>query len=74
MKYVVYGRSGCSFCDKAVGLLDSLGLPYCYIPLDTHKEHLALFKYARFTTVPQVFGLDGQLVGGYTELEALLKE
>lgn len=67
--YTIYGRSNCPFCDKAKTLLFEEGLAYHYVPLDSHTEHLGLFKYAGFSTVPQVFSPEGNLIGGYTELK-----
>ena len=68
MSYVVYGRSNCEFCEKALDLLDQNGLAYKYIPLDVQKEKLKWFKEVMgFTSVPQVFLYDTH-IGGYNEL------
>lgn len=73
-KYTVYGKTNCTWCSKATDLLDSLGLPYSYIPLDIHRERLVWFKEIRgFTTVPQVF-LGDTHIGGYTELKEYLSD
>lgn len=73
--YVVYGRNGCPFCDKATDLLDSLNLEYEYRNISDGPgvllELLDLHPEAK--TVPQIF-LDQELIGGFTELSARLNQ
>lgn len=66
--YVVYGRAGCPWCEKAVDLLCRLRVPMTYkqFGVDYSRSDLeALVPGVK--TVPQIFE-DGKLIGGYSEL------
>jgi len=52
-------------------LLEQAGFPYVEIPLDADVRGRVLGALSGRTTVPLVF-LNGQLVGGADELEALV--
>ena len=71
-RITVYGTGTCPYCVKAKALLDALEIPYREIRLDLDKsamrEFLQVTNHAR--TVPQIL-IDGQCIGGYTELSAL---
>jgi glutaredoxin 1/glutaredoxin 3 len=73
--YTIISRSQCNFCDRAKTVLIQQGLPYKEFKVDdlSNKWLLTLIKQAGYTTVPQIFGMDGKHIGGYTELEASLK-
>lgn len=73
--YTIISRSQCNFCDRAKEVLIQQGLPYKEFKVDdlSNKWLLTLIKQAGYTTVPQIFGMDGKHIGGYTELEASLK-
>lgn len=74
MKYVIYGKDNCSYCEKAKNLLTIKKLEFEYLTLDkdyTREELLDLAPDAR--TVPQIWLENkGELlyIGGYTQLEA----
>ena len=74
--FVVYGKDGCTFCDKAKALLESKNLQYVYKQLGEDfilEDLLALAKDAK--TFPQIFEIEGNsmtLVGGFTELSQKL--
>lgn len=72
--YAVVGRDDCYWCDKTINLLNEKGLEYFYVLLDYNKWVLTLMKEAGYTTVPLIFGPDNKVIGGYTELEALLHD
>ena len=58
------------YCDKAKALCEREGLEYSYKELDkdfTREEFFNIFPTAR--TFPQI-KIDGNDIGGYTELEA----
>jgi len=66
----IYGKPACPFCDKAKTLCEMKGLEYTYKSLGTDytkEELLECFPNAR--TVPQI-KVDGECIGGYTELAA----
>jgi len=68
MKAVVWSKYNCTFCEQAKALLDNKGIPYEEKKIGdgyTKEELLEAVPTAR--TVPQIF-LDGNLIGGFTEL------
>ena len=70
MKAVIWSKYNCPYCDKAKNLLQLKEIAYEERKIGdgyTREDLLEAVPGAR--TVPQVF-LDGQLVGGYTDLEA----
>lgn len=71
-KWIIVGRHKCSYCDKAKGLLHSLGIPYVYFPLEFGGPLKEFIVANGLNTVPQVF-LNGYLIGGYAELEEYLR-
>lgn len=74
MKAVVWSKYHCPFCDQAKALLEAKGIEYEEKKIGdgyTKEDLLAAVPNAR--TVPQIF-LDGQLVGGFTELKSKLIE
>jgi glutaredoxin len=71
---VVWSKYHCPFCDQAKALLKAKGIQFEEKKIGdgyTKEELLEAVPNAR--TVPQIF-LDGELVGGFTELKAKLTE
>ncbi len=75
-RITIFGRPGCGFCTRAKEVCEQKGLEFKYI--DIHeagisKEDLEKTIGRPVETVPQIFhGKD--YIGGYTELDAFLKE
>jgi len=77
--YTVYGKSGCSYCDKVKLLLDEFKEQYTYINCDEYLigEKDAFLKFIEelagkeHTTFPMVFS-SLQFVGGYTDTFKML--
>ena len=70
MMIEIYGKTFCPYCDKTKALCEREGLEYSYKELDkdfTREEFFNIFPTAR--TFPQI-KIDGNDIGGYTELEA----
>lgn len=82
MKYFVYSKPNCTYCDQAKALLESKGLDFEVIMLDVGQpkeqgmqyiprdELLMIFPNAR--TMPQINRRDGNVssyVGGFMELK-----
>ncbi len=68
----IYGKTQCPFCDKAKQLCEREGLDFVYKQLDkdfTREDLFEQFPGAR--TFPQI-KMDGENIGGYTELAAKL--
>ena len=72
MKALVWSKENCPYCEKAKSLLESKGIEFEVrtIGVEYTKEQL-LEAVPTARTVPQIF-LDGELVGGYTELKKKL--
>ena len=71
---VVWSRDQCTYCDQAKNLLRSRGIEFEERNIShgyTKQQLLEAVPNAR--TVPQIF-MDGELVGGFTELKAKLTE
>jgi glutaredoxin len=74
MKAVIWSRYHCPYCDQAKALLNSKGIVFEEKKIGdgyTKEELLEAVPTAR--SVPQIF-LDGELVGGFTELRKKLTE
>ena len=72
MEAIVWSKNHCPYCDQAKALLKMKGIEFeeRNINLDYTREQL-LEAVPNARTVPQIF-LDGQLIGGFTELRAHL--
>ena len=73
MKAVVWSKYHCPFCDQAKALLTAKGIEFEEKKIGdgfTKEDLLEAVPNAR--TVPQIF-LDGNLIGGFTELRQHLK-
>jgi glutaredoxin len=74
MKAIVWSKYHCPYCDQAKALLTSKGIEFEEKKIGdgyTKEELLEAVPNAR--TVPQIF-LDGELIGGFTELRTKLTE
>ena len=74
MKAIVWSKYHCPYCDQAKALLTSKGIQFEERKIGdgyTKEELLEAVPNAR--TVPQIF-LDGELIGGFTELRTKLTE
>ena len=74
MKAIVWSKTPCPYCDQAKNLLKSKGIEFEERNITTggwtREQLLEAIPNAR--TVPQIF-LDGELVGGFTELRQKLQ-
>jgi glutaredoxin len=74
MTAVIWSKYHCPYCDQAKALLNSKGIVFEEKKIGdgyTKEELLEAVPTAR--SVPQIF-LDGELVGGFTELRKKLTE
>jgi glutaredoxin 3 len=73
MKAIVWSKYHCPFCDQAKALLTQKGIAFEEKKIGdgfTKEDLLEAVPTAR--TVPQIF-LDGELIGGFTELKKRLQ-
>ncbi len=73
-KFVVVGMAQNPVVKRARKILDGQGIKYAYLEYGSYmsawKRRLAIKLWAGFPTFPMVF-IDGKLVGGARELQAL---
>ena len=70
----IYTTNFCPFCVRAKRLLEEKGAHFEEINLEDKPDELKSLKdRTGLRTVPQIF-IDGQLIGGYSELAALDSE
>lgn len=72
MKAILWSKYHCPYCDQAKALLKQQGIPFEEKKIGdgyTREELLEAVPTAR--TMPQIF-IDGELVGGFTELKQKL--
>ncbi len=71
MQITLYTSSTCPFCHRAKALLGGKGLEFTEHVMDARQDELAEVK-AKYghSTVPLIL-IDGELIGGSSELEAL---
>jgi glutaredoxin 3 len=70
----VYSTRWCGYCVRAKALLESRGIEYEEISLDSDPAfRRRLFDLTGGWTVPQIL-IDGRPIGGYTELWRLDRE
>jgi glutaredoxin 3 len=74
MKATIWSKDHCPFCDQAKALLAQKGIKFEERKIGheyTKEDLLEAVPSAR--TVPQIF-LDGELIGGFTELKKHFKK
>ena len=74
-KFTVYSKKNCSFCDRAVALLERENLAYVVKKVDEDPNyfHEMKQKAPNMLTMPVIIK-DDMLIGGYKELIAHLNE
>lgn len=72
MRFTVYGKPSCSYCEQAKNLLSKCDLEYTYIDLSLDGDKLEEFRSNGFRTVPIIYSECGKLVGGFSELQDYL--
>lgn len=85
MKAIIYSKDYCPYCVRAKALLNKLGIEYDEFVigepgskvLESNQQWASredlLERAPNARTVPQIW-LDGEHVGGYTELAAKMQE
>ncbi len=73
MRTIVYGKDDCPYCAMAKEELTLRGIPFDYIDLKEIGKSAAEVTGRKVKTVPQIY-LEGEYVGGWDDLMALLNE
>jgi len=74
MTAIVWSKYNCPYCDQAKALLTQRGIKYEERKIgDGYSREELLEAVPNARTVPQIF-LDGNLIGGFTELRRHLEE
>jgi glutaredoxin 3 len=70
---IVWSKYNCPYCDQAKALLTQRGIKYEERKIgDGYSREELLEAVPNARTVPQIF-LDGNLIGGFTELKKHLQ-
>lgn len=73
-KAIVWSKYHCPYCDQAKSLLQMKGIEFEERKIgDGYTKEDLLEAVPNARTVPQIF-IDGNLVGGFTELKTYLSE
>ena len=73
MSAIVWSKYNCPYCDQAKALLTQRGIKYEERKIgDGYSREELLEAVPNARTVPQIF-LDGNLIGGFTELKKHLQ-
>lgn len=68
MKFLIFTKYRCSYCDRAKILIEQKGYEYDSINIeDNNNIDLLLKMNKNARTMPQIF-IDDKLIGGYTDL------
>lgn len=73
--YTVYTKENCIWCNKAKHLLTTKGVQYKELKYGTDYERDDLMRVLGRDyglSLPQIFDENGELIGGYQELEMVL--
>ena len=74
MKFLIFTKYRCSYCDRAKKLIEQKGYEYESINIEEDNNIDLLLeknKYAR--AMPQIF-INDKLIGGYTDLVKYFEE
>ena len=74
MKFLIFTKYICSYCDRSKALIEQKGYKYESINIEEDNNIDILLeknKYAR--TMPQIF-INDKLIGGYTDLVKYFEE
>jgi glutaredoxin-like protein len=69
----IMSRPGCPYCARAKAMLTDAGMEYEELILNRDYTSRSLYAMAGVDSVPQIF-IDGDLIGGSSDLEAWLNE
>ena len=65
--YKIYTKVDCGYCTMAKHYLKVNDIDYEEIKVEGNAQALAHLRLHNLRTVPQIYDLDGNHIGGYTE-------
>ena len=71
--YIVIGQDNCSYCEKAVKLLNDRGDNCSYVALEHATWLKPILALANIKTVPLIINPQNMIIGGFEELEKYLE-
>lgn len=75
MKFTVYSKNGCPYCNKIIQVLEMAKLDHVVYKLDQDFNRQQFYNQFGFgSTFPQVILNDNQNLGGCTDTVKYLKE
>ncbi len=73
MNVQIYTKGYCPYCDRAKEFFTARGIAYDGINIESDPDQYAALKArTQHMTVPQIF-IDGNFIGGYTDMIAKVK-
>lgn len=74
MRVEIYSRPGCGYCENAKDIFKQKGVHFVEYSIGSGFSREAFFeKFPNEKTVPQIV-IDGEHIGGYTQLTEWMKE
>ena len=74
MKFLIFTKYRCSYCDRAKTLIEQKGFEYESINIEEDNNiEILLEKNKNARTMPQIF-INDKLIGGYTDLVKYFEE
>ena len=74
MKFLIFTKYRCSYCDRAKTLIEQKGFEYESINIeDDSNIDILLEKNKNARTMPQIF-INDKLIGGYVDLVKYFEE
>ena len=67
-KWIIYSRTMCPYCTQAKSLLESRGIEYTEINIDTNAAGRDLLVEQGLRSVPQIYK-NATLIGGFDKLK-----
>lgn len=75
MKFTVYSKNGCPFCDQVKQVLEMVDLDHVVYTLDVNFTREEFYtQFGSGSTFPQVILNDSERIGGCTDTVRYLKE
>lgn len=75
MKFTVYSKIGCTYCEKIIQILESANLPHVVYKLyDDFTREEFINQFGNYSTFPQIILNDQKNLGGCIDTIKYLQE